>query len=65
MRGIGLFFFVAFLLFFLGQILWTIILLFDYPLFGSKFIEDWMLNFLFSSCSIFGLIAGWKLYHNK
>ena len=65
MRGIGLFFFVAFLLFFLGQILWTIILLFDYPLFGSKFIEDWMLNFLFTSCSVFGLIGGWKLYQNK
>ena len=35
------------------------------PLFGSKFIEDWMLNFLFTSCSIFGLIGGWKLYQNK
>ena len=65
MKGIGLLFFVAFLLFFLGQILWTRILLFAYPLFGSKFIEDWMLNFLFTSCSVFGLIGGWKLYQNK
>lgn len=65
MREIGLLFFVAFLLFFLGQILWTIILLFDYPLFGNKFIEDWMLNFLFTSCSVFGLIGGWKLYQKK
>ena len=65
MKRIGLLFFIAFLLFFLEQLLWTIGLLVDYPLFGSEFIEEWMLNILFTSCSIFGMIAGWKLYHNK
>ena len=65
MKKIGLLFFIAFLLFFLGQLLWTIGLLVDYPLFGSKHIEEWALNVLFSFCSIFGMIAGWNLYHNK
>ena len=65
MKKIGLSLFIAFLMFFLGQALWTIGLLVDYPLFGSKFIEEWMLNFLFTSCSAFGMIAGWKLYLNK
>ena len=65
MKKIGLSLFIAFLLFFLGQLLWTIGLLVDYPLFGSKFIEEWMLNILFTSCSVFGMIAGWKLCLNK
>ena len=65
MKRIGLLFFVAFLLFFLGQLLWTIGLLVDSPLFGSEFIEDWMLNIVFTFCSIFGMIAGWNLYQNK
>ncbi|MBJ59511.1 MAG: hypothetical protein CMP64_02885 [Flavobacteriales bacterium] len=65
MKRVGLLLFIAFLLFFLGQLLWTIGLIVDYPLFGSTFIEEWMLNFLFTSCSVFGMIAGWKLYLNK
>ena len=65
MKKASLLFFIAFLLFFLGQLLWTIGLLVDYPLFGNKFIEEWMLNILFTSCSIFGMIASLMLYNNK
>ena len=65
MRKIGLLFFISFLLFFLGQVLWTIGLMVDTPFFGSKVIDEWMLNILFTSCSILGMIAGLMLYRKK
>ena len=63
MKKIGLLFFIAFLFFFFGQLFSTIVLIVEYPLFGSKFIEDWILNVLFTTCSIFGVISAWRLYN--
>ena len=65
MKRIGLLFFIAFLFFLLAQILWTIALIIEDPLFGSKTAEDWSINLPYSLCSIFGLIAALKLYNNK
>lgn len=65
MRNIGLLFTIAFLFFFLGQLLWTIGLIVENPLFGSALIEDWLLNVLFTLSSIFGIIASIKLYNFK
>jgi len=65
MKKIGLLFLIAFLFFFLGQVLWTITLIVEPPLFGSKIAEDWVLNIVFTLCSIFGLIAGLKLFKLK
>ena len=65
MKHIGLLFSIAFLFFFLGQVLWTMALIIESPLFGSKVAEDWTLNIIFTLCSIFGLIAGVKLYKLK
>tara|TARA_B100001250_G_scaffold191959_1_gene164999 strand:+ start:453 stop:650 length:198 start_codon:yes stop_codon:yes gene_type:complete len=65
MKNIGFFFFLAFLFFFIGQIVWTIGIMTPEPLFGSKLTEDWVLNIVFTLCSIFGLIAGFRLYKFK
>ena len=65
MKKIGLLFFIAFIFFLLAQILWTIALIIEEPLFGSKTAEDWSINIPYSLCSIFGVIAGLKLYNNK
>ena len=65
MERIGLLFFIAFLFFLLAQILWTIALIIEDPLFGSKTAEDWSINLPYSLCSIFGVIASLKLYNNK
>jgi hypothetical protein len=65
MKRIGLLFFIAFIFFLLAQILWTIALIIEEPLFGSKTAEDWSINIPYSLCSIFGMIAGLKLYNNK
>ncbi len=65
MKRIGLLFLIAFLFFLLAQVLWTITLIIDEPLFGSKNLEDWSINIPYSLCSIFGVIASLKLYNNK
>ncbi|NCG35599.1 MAG: hypothetical protein GWO78_06395 [Dehalococcoidales bacterium] len=49
----------------MAQILWTIVLIIEDPLFGSKTAEDWSINLPYSLCSIFGMIAALKLYNNK
>ena len=65
MKRIGLLFLIAFIFFLLAQILWTIALVIEDPLFGSKTAEDWSINLPYSLCSIFGVIAALKLYNNK
>ena len=65
MKKIGLLFFIAFIFFLLAQILWTIALIIEDPLFGSKTAEDWSINLPYSLCAIFGVIAALKLYNNK
>ena len=62
MKTIGQFLFVAFVCFFLGQLFWTIGLIIESPLFGSKSAEDWLINILFTLCSIFGMVAAIKIY---
>ena len=65
MKKIGFLFTVSFLFFFLGQIIWSIGLTMEEPLFGSKLAEDWVINIIFTLCSIYGLIASIKLYRNN
>ena len=63
MKKVAILFLLAFILFFLGQLLWTIGLIIEKPLFGSKLSEDWVINLCFTSCSLFGIIASFKLYN--
>ena len=66
MKKIGFLFTITFLFFLLAQTLWTIALVTEEPLFGSKTIEDWSINISYTLCSIFGLIASFLLYkHTK
>ena len=65
MKNIGLLFLIAFVFFFIGQVLWTIGIIMDSPLFGSKEAEDWIVNIVFTLCSIFGLIGSFRLYSLK
>ena len=65
MKKTGLLFTITFGFFLLGQLLWTIGLLIEEPLFGSKYAEDWSINILFTLCAIFGLIGSIRLYQNE
>tara|TARA_B100000700_G_scaffold258644_1_gene293037 strand:+ start:248 stop:448 length:201 start_codon:yes stop_codon:yes gene_type:complete len=63
MKKIGFLFLISFLFFFIAQVVWTITLFLELPLFGSNFLEDLFVGSLFSACSVFGLIASIKLYN--
>ena len=63
MKKIGLLFFIAFLFFFFWQLFCKIVLIVEYPLFGSKTAEEWSINLPYSLCSIFGVVAAWRLYN--
>jgi MFS-type transporter involved in bile tolerance (Atg22 family) len=65
MKKIGFLFAMTFIFFLLAQILWTIALIIEEPLFGSKTAEDWSINIPYSLCSIFGLIASINLFKIK
>ena len=62
MKKVSLLFTISFLFFVLGQILWSIRLFNQFPVFGDGYIDDWVLNIMFSLCSIFGLIGSYKWY---
>ena len=62
MKKISLLFTISFFFFVLGQILWSIRLFNQSPLFGDGYIDDWVVNIMFSLCSIFGLIGSYKWY---
>ena len=65
MKKTGLLFTITFGFFLLGQLLWTICLLNEESLFGSKYAEDWSINILFTLCAIFGLMGSIRLYQNE
>ena len=63
MKKVSLLFIIAFSFFLIGQVLWTIGLFSENPLFGSKNIEDWIINIIFTLCSLFGLIGSIYFYN--
>ena len=62
MKKITLLFVASFSFFVLGQILWSIRLFNQSPVFGIGYIDDWVVNIMFSLCSVFGLIASYRWY---
>lgn len=62
MKKVTLLFVASFSFFVLGQILWSIRLFNQSPVFGVGHIDDWVVNIMFSLCSVFGLIASYKWY---
>jgi hypothetical protein len=58
-------FFIAFLFYMLGHMLWTFSIIYEKPLLFNKNIEDWLVNIPFFIFSIIGLIATYRLYKNK
>ena len=65
MKKVSLLFIISFLFFFLGQILWSIMLFNESPVFEEHIIDDWVINIIFFLCSIFGLIGSYKWYKNS
>lgn len=64
MKKVSLLFVLSFLFFVLGQIAWSLSILFESPLFSNSYLEEWFIGSLFTVCSIFGLIGSYKWYKN-
>ena len=62
MKKVTLLFVASFSFFVLGQILWSIRLFNQSPIFGIGHIDDWVVNIMFFLCSVCGLIASYKWY---
>ncbi|MDG2372151.1 MAG: hypothetical protein P8L83_06025 [Flavobacteriaceae bacterium] len=60
MKLIRLLFLISFIFYFIGQLLWTIVIIIDKPVF-----EEWLINIPFGLFSIIALIASVKLYQHK
>ena len=62
MKKVGLYLIIAFTFYLIGQVIWLFIIILDVPLFGSDYVDNMILNQIFTLFAIFGLITGITLY---
>ena len=62
MKKVGLYLIIAFTFYLIGQIIWLFMIILDIPLFGSNYLDDIIINQVFTLFAIFGLITGITLY---
>ena len=62
MKKVGSYVILASFSYLIGQLIWFLTLIFDYPLFGSEFYETLVLVFIYTFFGVFILIGGIKLY---
>ena len=62
MKKVGLYLIIAFTFYLIGQVIWLFMIILDIPLFGSDYVDNMILNQIFTLFAIFGLITGITLY---
>ena len=62
MKKVGLYLIIAFTFYLIGQVIWLFMIILDVPLFGSNYLDDIIINQVFTLFAIFGLITGITLY---
>ena len=62
MKKVGLYLIIAFTFYLIGQIIWLFMIILDEPLFGNNYLDDIIINQVFTLFAIFGLITGITLY---
>ena len=62
MKKVGLYLIIAFTFYLIGQVIWLFMIILDVPLFGSNYVDDMIINQIFTLFAIFGLITGITLY---
>ena len=65
MKKITLLYTIAFAFFVIGEILWSIKLFNQNPIFIDGHIDDWIINIMFTFFGLFGLFASYKWYKNS
>ena len=62
MKKVGLYLIIAFTFYLIGQVMWLFMIILNEPLFGSNYLDDIIINQVFTLFAIFGLITGITLY---
>ena len=62
MKKVGVYLIIAFTFYLIGQVIWLFMIILDIPLFGSDYVDNMILNQIFTLFAIFGLITGITLY---
>ena len=62
MKKVGLYLIIAFTFYLIGQVIWLFMIILNVPLFGSDYVDNMILNQIFTLFAIFGLITGITLY---
>ena len=62
MKKVGLYLIIAFTFYLIGQVMWLFMIILDEQLFGSNYLDDIIINQVFTLFAIFGLITGITLY---
>ena len=65
MKKITLLYTIAFTFFAIGEVLWSIKLFNQNPIFIDGHIDDWVINIMFTFFGLFGLFASYKWYKNS
>ena len=62
MKKVGLYLIITFTFYLIGQVIWLFMIILDIPLFGSDYVDNIIINQVFTLFAIFGLITGITLY---
>ena len=62
MKKVGTLLILTFIFYLIGQVLWFFAVLFEQPLFQSKYLEDMTFVLIYTFSGIFGLFSGIVLY---
>ena len=62
MKKVGLYLIITFTFYLIGQVIWLFMIILNIPLFGSDYVDNMILNQIFTLFAIFGLITGITLY---
>ena len=62
MKKISTWFLISFSFFLIGEIIWSLRLLNQAPIFQNTYIDDSVINIMFIICSISGTIGSYKWY---
>ena len=64
MKKVGFYLTLTFISYLVGQLVWIFSFISDKPLFGSEFLETFIMVLFFTFSGIFGLISGLVLLNN-
>ena len=62
MKKVGLYLILTFVFYLIGQIYWGFLIVFEEPLLGCQWIDDVIINVIYTLSGLCGLMSGITLY---